>query len=111
MIPNVLIPKDAKVNPEALQSTQWRQVAELTNAPGWDVMISLFNILAEQAQSVVASNTDPNNQLALHKGLGMIYVLSVIDEFVSSAPQNASIALQSEMAASVGEEQVDPTIV
>lgn len=77
------------------------------NHPGWGTVEKYLDAIMGPMKSAVYANTDPAQQLVLHKGLGAIYVAANLEEFVSSAADEADILMQREESARKAAEQTD----
>lgn len=80
-------------------------VSDLVGMPGWAAVQKFMGAIMEPIRPAVYTNMDPTRQLALHQGLGAIYVASNLEEFVSSAKAQADLLMQQELSARARAEQ------
>lgn len=95
--------KDADVSGFTIEELDY--VAQLAKQPGWKVVQKFLDAVMEPVGVAVYANTDPDKQLLLHHGIGMIYVAQNLTEFVSSAKTKADRLLQQEESAKIAAEQ------
>jgi len=88
-----------KVDVAGFTRAELDAVADLARTPGWQAVKKYLGELIEPVRPAVYSNTDPEKQLLLHQGLGIIYVASNLEDFVSSAKDLADRLLQQEESA------------
>lgn len=100
-----------KAEVRGLTIKELEAVGDLMEQPGWKPLEKFLATLLEPAQDAVYANGDPQKQLLLHQGLGMIYVAGNLLEFVSSSHAEALRLLQQEESAPPPDEQTDSNAV
>ena len=101
------IPYFEKAIVQGFTRAELEAVADMAKTPGWGAVEKYLDAIMGPMKSAVYANTDPAQQLMLHKGLGAIYVAANLEEFVSSAADRADILMQQEESARKAAEQTD----